>query len=260
MNMTNNKKLEGKVAIVTGGARGIGKSIALRLVKEGAHIIISDVLEKESKETILELQQYNSRCLYVQTDVSKKIEVQNMIHSVVKKFSRIDILVNNAGVSGRSKIEELSEEWLDRVLSINAKGPFFCIQAVYPYMKKQNYGKIINIVSSAVKIGGSIAKEKKPDGSTVISRTVPAYVIAKGGLIALTKWVAQDGGKYGILCNAVSPGYIGTPLTVNYTYNFQDLPIARMGTPEDIANAVLFFASDDSNYTTGHVLYVDGGL
>jgi len=229
MNMTNNKKLKEKVAIVTGAARGIGKSIALRLAKEGALVIISDILEKDSEKTALELQKYNSKCLYIKTDVSKKNDVQNMVKSVAKKFGKIDILVNNAGVSGRSTIEALSEEWLDRVLSINAKGPFFCIQAVYPYMKKQKYGKIINIVSSAVKIGGSIAKETRPDGSTTISRTVPAYVIAKGGLIALK-------------------------------YNFEDLPIARMGTPEDVANAVMFFASDDSGYTTGHVLDVDGGL
>jgi len=260
MKTTNNKNLKEKVAIVTGAARGIGKAIAVRLAKEGAHVIISDILEKEAEETTVELQKYNSKCLYIKTDVSKKNEVQKMIRSVAKTFGRIDILVNNAGISGRSTIEGLSEDLLDRIIAINAKGPFFCIQAAYPYMKKQKYGKIINIVSCAVKIGGSIAKEAKPDGSFITSRTVPAYVIAKGGLIALTKWVSKDGGKYGIFCNAVAPGYISTPMTINYQYNFKELPIARMGKPEDVAGAVIFFASDESNYITGHILDVDGGL
>ncbi len=260
MNMTKNNKLKEKIAIVTGAARGIGKSIAIGLAKEGANVIITDILEKEAKETIIELQKNNSKCMFIKTDVSKRIEVREMMRNVANAFGRIDILVNNAGISGRSTIEDLSEEWLDRVISVDVKGPFFCIQAVYPYMKEQRYGKIVNIVSSAVKMGGTVAIEKKLDGSSIISRTVPAYVIAKGGLIALTKWVSKDGGKYGILCNAISPGYISSPLTINYQYDFKELPIARMGEPEDIANAAIFLASDESSYITGHILDVDGGI
>jgi len=249
-------KLRDKVAIVTGGARGIGKACAIALAKEGAHIAVADIIPTD--EVITEIRSIGRQAIGIKTNVSKKEEVNHMVARVIEKFGKVDILVNNAGTCQRVSLEELTEELWDKDVNTIMKGTFLCTQAVYPYMKEKGYGKIINVASISGKIGGVVSKKGEgPENKR--GRSGPAYAAAKGGVIAFTKWVAKDAGCYGIYVNAVAPGAIDTEMTKGYTYPIQDFPISRMGTPEDVAQVVLFLASDASNYLTGHTINVDGG-
>lgn len=249
-------RLRDKTAIVTGGARGIGKACAIALAKDGAHVAVVDVILME--EVLTEIKSLGRQTIGIKTDVSKKEEVNHMVARVIEKFGKVDILVNNAGTCQRVPLEELTEELWDKDVNTIMKGTFLCTQAVYPYMKEKGYGKIINVASISGKIGGAVSK--KGDGlESKRGRSGPAYAAAKGGVIAFTKWVAKDAGCYGIYVNAVAPGAIDTEMTKGYTYPVQDFPISRMGTPEDVAQVVLFLASDASNYLTGHTINVDGG-
>jgi len=249
-------KLKDKVAILTGGARGIGKACAIALAKEGAHVCVTDIIPVE--EVIHEIESLSRQALGIRTDVSKKEDVLNMVAHVIETFGKIDILVNNAGTCQRVPLEELTEELWDKDLNTILKGTFFCTQAVYPYMKERGFGKIINIASISGKIGGAVSK--KGDGvESKRGRSGPGYAAAKGGVIAFTKWMAKDAGCYGIYVNAVAPGGIDTEMTKGYTYPVEDLPISRMGKPEDVAQVVVFLASDASNYITGQIINVDGG-
>jgi 3-oxoacyl-[acyl-carrier protein] reductase len=249
-------KLKDRVAIVTGSARGIGKACAIALAKEGANMAVADVIPME--EVITEIKSLGRQAIGIKTDVSKKEEASHMVARVIEKFGKVDILVNNAGTCQRVSLEELTEELWDKDVNTIMKGTFFCTQAVYPYMKAKGYGKIINVASISGKIGGAVSK--KGDGpESKRGRSGPAYAAAKGGVIAFTKWVAKDAGCYGIHVNAVAPGAIDTEMTKGYTYPIQDFPISRMGTPEDVAQVVIFLASDASNYLTGQVINVDGG-
>ena len=249
-------KLKDKVAIVTGGARGIGKACAIALAKEGANVAVADVITME--EVIAEIKSLGRQAIGIKTDVSKKEEVNHMVARVVEKFGKVDILVNNAGTCQRVPLEEFTEELWDKDVNTIMKGTFLCTQAVYPYMKAKGYGKIINVASISGKIGGAVSK-KGHDLESKHGRSGPAYAAAKGGVIAFTKWVAKDAGCYGIHVNAVAPGAIDTEMTKGYTYPIQDFPISRMGTPEDVAQVVIFLASDASNYITGQAINVDGG-
>ncbi len=248
--------MKDKIAIVTGGARGIGQACAVALAREGAHVCVTDIIPME--ETVGKVKSLGRQAIGIKTDVSQKKDVLNMVAQVVEKFGRIDILVNNAGTCWRVPLEELTEEQWDRDVNTIMKGTFFCTQAVYPHMQKQKGGKIVNIASISGKIGGAVSKA----GTGVEGkrgRSGPAYAAAKGGVIAFTKWVAKDAGCYGIYVNAVAPGGTETEMTKGYKYPVDDLPIARMGQPEDIAKMVVFLASDESNYTTGQAINVDGG-
>jgi 3-oxoacyl-[acyl-carrier protein] reductase len=249
-------KLKGKVAIVTGGARGIGKACAIALAKEGAHVVVADILPTE--EVTAEIESHSRQTMGIKTDVSKKEDVLNMVARVIEKFGKIDILVNNAGTCQRVPLEELSEELWDRDVNTIMKGTFLCTQAIYPYMKERGFGKIINIASISGKIGGAVSK-KGDDPESRRGRSGPGYAAAKGGVIAFTKWVAKDAGCCGIYVNAIAPGGIDTEMTKGYAYPIDDLPISRMGKAEDVAQVVLFLASDASNYITGQVINVDGG-
>jgi 3-oxoacyl-[acyl-carrier protein] reductase len=249
-------RLKDKIAIVTGGARGIGQACAVALAREGAHVCVTDVIPTD--ETVGKVKSLGRQAIGVKTDVSKKVDVVNMVAQVVEKFGRIDILVNNAGTCWRVPLEELTEEQWDRDVNTIMKGTFLCTQAVYPHMQKQKGGKIVNIASISGKIGGAVSKA----GTGVEGkrgRSGPAYAAAKGGVIAFTKWVAKDAGCYGIYVNAVAPGGTETEMTKGYDYPVDDLPISRMGKPEDVAQMVIFLASDASNYTTGQAINVDGG-
>ncbi len=248
--------MKDKIAIVTGGARGIGQACAVALAREGAHVCVTDIIPME--ETVGKVKSLGRQAIGIKTDVSQKKDVLNMVAQVVEKFGRIDILVNNAGTCWRVPLEELTEEQWDRDVNTIMKGTFLCTQAVYPHMQKQKGGKIVNIASISGKIGGAVSKA----GTGVEGkrgRSGPAYAAAKGGVIAFTKWVAKDAGCYGIYVNAVAPGGTETEMTKGYKYPVDDLPIARMGQPEDIAKMVVFLASDESNYTTGQAINVDGG-
>lgn len=249
-------KLRDKIAIVTGGARGIGQACAIALAREGAHVCVTDIIPME--ETVGKIKSLDRQALGIKTDVSQKGDVLNMVVQVIEKFGKIDILVNNAGTCQRVPLEELTEEQWDMDVNTIMKGTFLCTQAVYPHMKKNGSGKIVNIASISGKIGGAVSK-KGAGVEGKRGRSGPAYAAAKGGVIAFTKWVAKDAGCYGIYVNAIAPGGIETDMSKGFVYPIEDLPISRMGKPEDVAQMVVFLASDASNYTTGQAINVDGG-
>lgn len=248
--------LQGRVAIVTGAARGIGAATAIELAKQGAQVTAADVLP--CNETVRAIESFGGEAISVKADVSSKKQVDAMVVETIKRFGHVDILVNNAGIVHRNILIETTEEIWDRVMNITLKGTFLCIQAVYPHMRERGYGKIINVSSISGIIGGAVSKlGDSPE--QIRGRSGPGYAAAKGGVIAMTRWIAKDVGKDGIYVNAIAPGGCSTEMTDGYDYGTQNLPIARMGTPKEMADAIVFLASDASSYVTGQVLNVDGG-
>jgi NAD(P)-dependent dehydrogenase (short-subunit alcohol dehydrogenase family) len=246
-------RLEGKVAIVTGGARAIGRAYAIRFAQEGAKVVIADILDGGG--SVDAVKKAGGQALYIQTDVTSEESTKEMARETHERFGRIDILVNNAAVfaelSKRPFYEIPVEEW-DRVMAVNLKGPFLCARAVYPYMKQQGKGKIINIASGTFFKG------------------LPHflhYVVSKGGNIAITRSLAREVGDAGIRVNAIAPGYTETEYLRE---NPQDSPEMRRAViasraikkeeiPEDLTGTVVFLASDDSDFITGQTISVDGG-
>ncbi|MBM4326265.1 MAG: 3-oxoacyl-ACP reductase FabG [Deltaproteobacteria bacterium] len=248
--------LSGRKAIVTGSSRGIGAAAALVLAREGADVALADLMPAD--ETAREVEALGRKAVQIKVDVSNAADVKRMVAEAIDKLGRIDILVNNAGIVHREGLTTTSEEIWDRVMSIDLKGTFLCIQAVYPHMKERGYGKIVNVSSISGIIGGAVSKpEDDPD--KVKGRSGPAYAAAKGGVIALTRWIAKDVAKDGIYVNSIAPGACETDMTRGYDYGVKALPIARMGSPYDMAEAILFLASCASDYITGQILNVDGG-
>ena len=256
--------LEGKVVIVTGGAMGIGKAIAIRLAEAGASIVIADlVAEKESESTLHEIRHKGGEVTYLQVDLSNSKNLQKVIDSTLKIYGDIHILVNNAGIYRYVSVLELTEELWDKTLNLNLKSVAFLSQlAANAMIAKKHGGKIINISSiDSLKPSGNLAQ----------------YDSSKGGVRMLTKAFAKEVGKFGITVNDIAPGGVNTPGVHKVSGNnaskeeqeasekqidqfMKSLPLARMGEPEDIANAALFLASDASNYMTGSTVVVDGGL
>lgn len=245
--------LKNKVAIVTGGAQGIGKGIALRLAEAGACVAIADLDEQASSETIKEIEQFGVQGLFIKTNVAKFADLQQLVATTVDVFKKIDILVNNAGIFPFSPFLELTEELWDRVLEINLKGAIFCTQLVAQAMITQKIaGSIINIAS---------IDALHPTGNLV------HYDASKAGLVMATKSMALELAPYQIRLNALAPGGVATPGTVPkgkkpeelFKDFIQQIPLKRMGKPDDIALPVLFLASDASQYMTGSTLVVDGG-
>lgn len=257
MEISGRINLAGKVAIVTGGARGIGAAICRALAREGCHVVVADLLD--TAETEAAVRAHGVRALGVRTDVTSRQDVAALVNQTIATFGRIDILVNNAGTAGRADLESTDDAIWDRDTAVILKGTYLCTQAVYPHMKAQGGGKIVNIASISGKIGGAVSKASDAP-EAMRGRSGPAYAAAKGGVIAFTKWVAKDGGRYGIYVNAVCPGPVATEMTRGYEYPVEQQPIARMGQPEDIAEAVVFLASNAANFITGQALNVDGGL
>lgn len=242
--------LKGKVAIVTGGAQGIGKTIATQLAQEGANVVIADVMEEVAKSTAQEISQKGSEAISIVVDVSRLSSVEEMAKKTLDKFGRIDILVNNAGITRDALIMRMKEEDWDLVLDINLKGAFNCIKIVSPVMMKQKSGKIVNIAS----IVGIIGNAGQAN-----------YSASKGGLIALTKTCARELAGRRINVNAVAPGFIQTSMTERLPAQVKEklssqIPFGEIGKPEDVANAVLFLVSDKASYITGEVIKVDGGM
>jgi 3-oxoacyl-[acyl-carrier protein] reductase len=243
-------RLSGKVAIVTGAGRGIGKEIAMTLASEGASIAVLGRSET-AKETAQEITKMKGNAVAVMADVSDSKQVQEAVKNVLKKFGRIDILVNNAGIYRSSFLAQMKEEEWDEVMSIDLKGVFNCTKAVLPAMMKQKYGKIVNISSIA---GSSLGFS----GST-------HYSAAKAGIIGFTQALAMEVAQSGINVNSVAPGAIETNMLKDAmgeaAQDFaKQVPLGRLGKPKDIANTVLFLVSDDANYITGQIIIVDGGL
>ncbi|MEW6112915.1 MAG: SDR family oxidoreductase [Thermodesulfobacteriota bacterium] len=248
--------LSGRKAIVTGSSRGIGAAAALVLAREGADVALADLLPAD--ETAQQVEALGRKAVKIKVDVSNSADVQRMAAEAIDKLGHVDILVNSAGIVQREGLTTTSEGIWDRVMSIDLKGTFLCIQAVYPHMKERGYGKIVNVSSISGIIGGAVSKPED-DPEKVKGRSGPAYAAAKGGVIALTRWIAKDVAKDGIYVNSIAPGACQTEMTRGYDYGVQALPIARMGSPYDMAEAILFLASCASDYITGQVLNVDGG-
>jgi 3-oxoacyl-[acyl-carrier protein] reductase len=248
--------LQGRNAIVTGGARGIGAAAALVLAREGANVGVADIAPTE--QTVREIESLGRQALGIKVDVSRSSDVTKMVDEALSAFGHIDILVNNAGIVHRESLMETTEEIWDRVMSIDLKGTFLCIQGFYPHMKERGYGKIVNIASISGIIGGAVSK---PGDTleTIRGRSGPAYAAAKGGVIVLSRWIAKDIAKDGIYVNCIAPGACETEMTRGFDYGVTALPIARMGRPFEIAEAIAFLASPASDYITGQVLNVDGG-
>ncbi|MEW9110837.1 SDR family NAD(P)-dependent oxidoreductase [Cytobacillus gottheilii] len=250
-------KVKDCVAIVTGASRGIGAGCAKVLAREGAHVVLVDLMPSE--ETKAEIKELNPavQVFSYEVDIRDQSAIQNLVKDVHEKLGRIDILVNNAGTCSRLDLEEMTEEMWDRDMDTNLKATFFLTQAViYPYMKEQQYGRIVNISSISGLVGGHISSYEP--GSTK-GRSGPGYAASKGGVIAFTKWVAKEVGPLGIVCNSIAPGAVETAITKGMAYNLDSQVVKRMGTPDDIGEAVLYLSSKEAGYTTGQVLKVCGG-
>lgn len=248
--------LRGQVALVTGGARGIGRASAVALARSGADVAVADLLTTVDAEAAITAT--GRRAVGLSLDVTDAEAARKAVEQVVRSLGRLDILVTAAGILHRDPLEETSEAVWHRVLDVTLTGTFHAIQAVVPVMRTQGYGKIVTISSISGIIGGAVSHPAdSPDVRR--GRSGPAYAAAKGGVIALTRWVAKDLGQSGIYVNSVAPGSVETEMTRGYAYPAGDLPIPRMGRAEDVAEGVLFLASPASNYVTGQVLRVDGG-
>lgn len=245
------KLLEGKVAIITGAARGIGKAIAVRFAQEGANIAFSDMSRNEDFEkTEKELQSYGVKAKGYVSDASDLNSSMEFVKAVADDFGRIDILVNNAGITRDNLLMRMSEDQWDIIMKVNLKSVFNLTKAVQTYMLKQRSGSIINM-SSVVGVNGNAGQSN--------------YSASKAGIIGFTKSIAQELGSRNIRSNAIAPGFIITEMTgqlpeeVRKEWN-NKIPLRRGGTPEDVANVALFLASDLSSYVTGQVLSVCGGM
>ncbi len=245
------RKLEGKVAVVTGASRGIGRAIALKLADEGAKVVVNySGSQAKAEEVVAAIQANGGEALAVQASVSKTEEVTALMDAAVKTFGSLDILVNNAGITRDNLIMRMKEEEWDDVLNTNLKGVFLCTKAVTRQMMKQRAGRIINI-SSIVGVAGNAGQAN--------------YVAAKAGVIGLTKTTAKELASRNILVNAIAPGFIETEMTEQLPEEIKQgmltqIPLAKLGQPEDIAKAVAFLASDEANYMTGQTLHIDGGM
>jgi len=245
------KLLEGKTAVITGSGRGIGKAIAMKFASFGADIVINDIPQSEyAEETCEEIKKLGVKSIVVKGDVRNVDDVKNLIDTTVKEFGKIDILVNNAGITRDGLMLRMSEEDWDLVLDINLKGAFNCIKAAARPMMKQRSGSIINI-TSVVGIMGNPGQAN--------------YSASKAGLIGLTKTTAKEFASRKIRCNAVAPGFIASAMTDKLDDDTKAkylaaVPLSEFGKPEQIADVAAFLASDMSNYVTGQVINVDGGL
>lgn len=247
--------LEGKVAIVTGAGRGIGKAIALRFAKEGANVVICDVMTEGMEVVSREVAELGCASLAVKADVSNKQDVKNLVSTVINKFNKVDILVNNAGIMRRAPLLEMTEEDWDAVLNVCLKGAFLCTQAVATHMVKQKSGRIINMSSSA--------------GMGTADEFMANYGAAKAGLVELTKVSARALSRHGICITAIAPGTISTELERTrmtpqeyeaFVKQRTDImAMGRIGNVEDIAALATFLASDESSFITGAVVPIDGG-
>lgn len=244
-------KMQNEVAIITGAASGIGQEVAIQMAQEGARVVLVDLNSCEKTIASLDGAEY-LECL---GDVRDPDFVKAVINRTIEKYREIHVMVNNAGTASRLDLEDMTLEMWDRDLDTNLKATFLFTQAaVYPHMKEAGYGRIVNI-SSVSGINGGVVSGGEKNG-----RSGPAYSASKGGVIALTKWVAKEVGKYGITCNSVAPGATATGITAGVAYDTSQQVIDRMGESRDIANAVLYFAAKDASYTTAQVLKVDGGI
>jgi NAD(P)-dependent dehydrogenase (short-subunit alcohol dehydrogenase family) len=248
-----NGRLKGKVAIVTGSDRGIGKGIAIELAKEGCKVVVNSYRESEEAiNTVKEIKKLGSDAMFVKANVIREVDIKNLVDKAVEKFGKLDIMVNNAGILVQGTVETLNEQDWEKQMDVNLKGVFFCTKYAVLQMKRQGKGgRIINISSIAGLVGFP---------------GISAYCASKGGVTEFTREVALDCAKYEITVNAINPGVIVTEMTKAMLDDKEtnkmlreNTPIGRFGQPEDIGNAAVFLALDESSFITGHNLVVDGG-
>jgi len=243
--------LSGKISLVTGGGRGLGRAIALALGRNGSDVTVCDIKAEDAERVAEEIRSMGRKALSFHVDVSKSGEVNAMVEKVLAQFGKIDILVNNAGICKVASIEETTEEDWDRIMAVNLKGVFLCSKAVMAVMKKQRSGRIVNMGSLAGKVGGVA--------------TGANYAASKAGVMCFTKSLAKELAPYGVTVNALAPGVIETDMTHgitggDWTNYLRTIPLGYIGAPEDVANAVLFFVSDEARYITGEIMDVNGGM
>ncbi|WP_211654461.1 3-oxoacyl-[acyl-carrier-protein] reductase [Planococcus alpniumensis] len=244
-------KLTGKTAIVTGASRGIGAAIARRFAEEGANIVVNYSGSQDKAEAVVaEIEQAGGKAIAVKANVADADAVKALADAAMKEFGSIDILINNAGITRDNLMMRMKEDEWDDVINTNLKGVFLCTKAVTRQMMKQRAGRIVNI-ASIVGVMGNAGQAN--------------YVAAKAGVIGLTKTTARELASRGITANAVAPGFITTDMTEKLGDDVQStmlaqIPLARFGAPEDVANAALFLASDEASYVTGQTLHLDGGM
>ena len=244
-------RLKDKVAIVTGGANGIGEAYSKGIASEGASVVIADLDEKRGKKLVDEIEKFGGKALFVNTDVSKNRDAEKMVKTAVDQFGSVDVLVNNAGILYTAPFEETTEEMWDKLFAVNVKGVFFCAQAAAIEMRKRKRGKIINI-SSIAAIGGQAS--------------LSAYSSTKGAVLTMTRVFALELAGDNVQVNAILPGTTNTGMAKaamvdpEWTRQITEgIPMKRLGDTKDLLGAVLYFASSDSDYCTGQTLIVDGG-
>ncbi|HLR66111.1 3-oxoacyl-[acyl-carrier-protein] reductase [Virgibacillus alimentarius] len=243
--------LKGKNALVTGSSRGIGRAIALELAKQGANVAVNYAGSEDKAQAVVEeIENMGVKSFKVKANVADESDVKKMVKEVIGQFGTMDILVNNAGVTKDNLLMRMKPEEFDQVININLKGVFLCTKAVTRQMMKQKAGKIIN-VSSIVGVSGNPGQAN--------------YVAAKAGVIGLTKSTAKELASRNIHVNAVAPGFISTDMTDELTKEQKEsmlsmIPLAKLGSAEDVAKTVRFLASDDANYITGQTIHIDGGM
>lgn len=244
-------KLRGKIAIITGAGNGIGKATAIEFAREHAKLILLDINAKTTKEVAEQIKQQGGEAEYMKCDVTKKEQVKKCINKIIKKYERIDILVSNAGIFTQKPIHEMTEKEWNNIIDVNLKGAFLTIRSVAEHMKKNKKGKIITISSIAGKKG-------------MINTS--AFSAANGGIINLVKELTLELSPYKINVNSISPGIIATEMLTELMDDLEkrkemlsNIPMKRIGTPEEVADAVVFLASTDSDFITGHNLVIDGG-
>ncbi|UCH46195.1 MAG: 3-oxoacyl-[acyl-carrier-protein] reductase [Nitrospiraceae bacterium] len=243
-------RLEGKNILITGAAQGIGKSIAIEMAKEGANIGVADINLGTAESAAQEISSSGVKSTALQLDVSNQSSVTDAVQAFTKELGSLDVLVNNAGITRDTLLMRMKEEDWDAVLNINLKGTFLCMKESVKIMAKQRYGKIINISSVVAFIGN-------PGQAN--------YSASKAGLIGLTRTVAREYASRGIRVNAIAPGFIKTAMTDVLPDNVKDemmkaIPLGQFGTPEDVARAAIFLSSPESDYLTGQVIHVNGGM
>ena len=241
-----------KVALISGGARGIGAATARLMAREGASVVIADLLENEGRETEAEIAEAGGRVLFIPLDVTSEKDWQAVVQTTVARYGKLDVLVNNAGISSRTGVEDTTGDSWDRVMRVNAKGVFLGTKAAIPEMRKAGGGSIINISSVYGMVG---------------SYTSAPYHASKGAVRIFTKSAAIQYAAEGIRVNSVHPGFVDSPMTEQYHADSQvrearlfRTPIGRLGLPEDIAPGILYLASDESSFVTGSELVIDGGM